>query len=511
MSILSGTPARILFATVGNRMYRMQLLIILLMAITSPVADADDLSAGEAHVEFGTQIRPILSANCFHCHGPDENNREAELRLDTREAAIGQAIAPGDLDASEVWQCITSDDPDQRMPPPESGNELTESQRDLIRRWIEQGAKWSEHWAFVPPIQPSVPDLSKQDVAIGAWGRNAIDAFVLRRLTGDNLRPSREADRATWLRRVSLDLIGLPPSPEELDKFLADRSAAAHEKVVDRLLQSDHYGERWGRVWLDAARYADSDGYEKDKPREVWFYRDWVIGAFNADMPYDEFIVQQVAGDLLPNAGQSERVATGFLRNSMINEEGGADPEQFRMEAMFDRMDAIGKAVLGLTINCAQCHSHKYDPISQEEYYRMFAFLNNSHETQMAVYTSAERNQIQEIQASIKEIDQRLKEQNPSWRADFEKWQLEQNSKPQPTWHVAKLKFDESTIGGQKFLAQADGSYLAQGYAPTKFRPKMTLETDLPSVAGIRLELLTDANLPRNGPGRSTEGTSCTD
>jgi hypothetical protein len=309
------------------------------------------------------------------------------------------------------------------------------------------------------------------------------------------------------LRRVTLDLIGLPPSLAEIDAFLADESGDAYNNVVERLLRSEHYGERWGRVWLDAARYADSDGYEKDKPREVWFYRDWVINALNADMPYDQFIVHQVAGDLLPDAGQSERVATGFLRNSMINEEGGADPEQFRMEAMFDRMDAIGKGVLGITINCAQCHSHKYDPFTQEDYYRMFAFLNNSHETQLVVYTPQEQSQITALHATIAEIDQGLKNDHPDWQAEFSRWQDEQNNLPQPTWHAAKLKFDESTIGGQKFLPQPDGSYLAQGYAPTKFSPKMTLATDLPQVTGIRLELLTDPNLPRGGPGRSIEGT----
>ena len=367
------------------------LLISFVVAIGASLATSAD-----ERVDFGSDIRPILSANCFHCHGPDEEHREADLRLDTREAATSEdhsAIVPGDLEASEAWQRIISDDPDERMPPADSGKELTASQRESIRRWIEQGAKWSEHWAFVTPVRPEVPGHpsnatsdNADNTTLAAWGKNPIDAFVLRRLAEERLQPSDEADRTTWLRRVTLDLVGLPPSPEEVDDFLADQSDDAYNKIIERLLRSEHYGERWGRVWLDAARYADSDGYEKDKPREVWFYRDWVIGALNADMPYDQFIIQQVAGDLLPGAGQSERVATGFLRNSMINEEGGADPEQFRMEAMFDRMDAIGKGVLGLTINCAQCHSHKYDPITQEEYYRLFAFLNNSHETQLTVY-----------------------------------------------------------------------------------------------------------------------------
>ncbi len=462
-------------------------------------------TAAEDRVEFGSDIRPILAENCFACHGPDDGQREADLRLDTQAAATSQdhgAIVPGDLEASEAWQRIISDDPDLQMPPPDSGKELTGTQRELIRRWIEQGAKWSQHWSFVAPVRPDVPATRNS-----AWVKNPIDAFVLQRLEQAGLHPSSEAVRTTWLRRVALDLIGLPPGPDEVDAFVADESGDAHDKVIDRLLESKHYGERWGRIWLDAARYADSDGYEKDKPREVWFYRDWVIDALNGDMPYDQFIIEQVAGDLLPNAGQNERVATGFLRNSMINEEGGVDPEQFRMEAMFDRMDAIGKSVLGLTINCGQCHSHKYDPLTQEEYYRMFAFLNNSYEAQPAVYTREEQEQIAALRAATTEIDELLQRGHPGWQADFAKWQDAQNQLRQPTWQPCDLEFDDTTIGGQKFLPQTDRSYLAQGYAPTKFRPQMTLQTDLSRVTGIRLELLTDPNLPRGGPGRSLEGT----
>ena len=222
-----------------------------------------------------------------------------------------------------------------------------------------------------------------------AWAKTPIDAFMLARLEKEGLAPSPEADKATLLRRVSLDLTGLPPTLQELDAFLADKAPDAYAKQVERLLASPHYGERWARHWLDAARYADSDGYEKDKPRFAWAYRDWVIDAFNRDLPYDQFIIEQIAGDQLPNAAQDQVVATGFLRNSMINEEGGVDPEQFRMEAMFDRMDAIGKGVLGLTIQCAQCHNHKFDPIPQEEYYRLFAFLNNDHEGSTPVYRPA--------------------------------------------------------------------------------------------------------------------------
>ncbi|MBI4601766.1 MAG: DUF1549 domain-containing protein, partial [Planctomycetes bacterium] len=244
-----------------------------------------------------------------------------------------------------------------------------------------------DHWAFVAPVRPDPPPVER-----AGWARNAIDLFVLERLEREGLEPSPEADRITLLRRLSLDLTGLPPSIAEVDAFLAGEGASAgsYEAQVERLLASPHHGERWGRLWLDAARYADSDGFEKDKPRPVWPYRDWVVAATNRDLPYDRFVIEQLAGDQLPGAGQDQVVATGFLRNSMLNEEGGVDPEQFRMEALFDRMDAIGKSVLGLTIQCGQCHSHKYDPLTQEEYYGLFAFLNNDHEACVAVYAPEE-------------------------------------------------------------------------------------------------------------------------
>src|SRR6185503_16746582 len=261
-------------------------------------------------------------------------------------------------------------------------------------------AQEQQHWAFVAPKRPAAPKVSK-----AAWVRNPIDAFILSRLDREGIQPSAEAERSTLLRRLSLDLIGLPPSIAEVDAFLADRSANAYEKQVDRLLASKHYGERWGRVWLDAARYADSNGYEKDAVRQVWFYRDWVVAALNRDLPYDQFIIEQIAGDLLPNATQDQIVATGFLRNSLLNEEGGVDPEQFRMEAMFDRMEAIGKGVLGVTIQCAQCHNHKFDPLTQEEYYRIFAYLNNDHEAQRTVYTADELMKVADVVRQIKDLE----------------------------------------------------------------------------------------------------------
>ncbi|MCI0660817.1 MAG: DUF1549 and DUF1553 domain-containing protein [Acidobacteria bacterium] len=364
----------------------------------------------------------------------------------------------------------------------------------------KQTQEKERHWAFRKPDRPPVPKVRNQS-RVG----NPIDSFIFSRLEQEGLAPSPEADRATLLRRLSLDLTGLPPTPAEIDAYMKDRSPNAYEKRVERLLASPHYGERWGRVWLDAARYADSDGYEKDKQRWVWFYRDWVINSLNQDKPFDQFVIEQIAGDLLPNAGQEQIVATGFLRNSMINEEGGIDPEQFRMEAMFDRMDAIGKSILGITIQCAQCHTHKYDPLKHEEYYRMFAFLNNAHESNVVVYTPPEEMKRAEIYREMRELEAGLKHRTPDWQERLAAWEA-QVSKGQRDWTIIKPDVEDISTGGQRYLPLKDSSYLALGYAPTKHRVKMIAKTDVQQITAFRLELLNDPNLPLGGPGRSIKG-----
>ncbi len=451
-------------------------------------------------IDFSRDIRPLLSDACFACHGPDEQHRQADLRLDQGD---NHAVIPGDSQASDLMVRILSQDPSEQMPPPESGKTLSPEAIELLRRWIDQGAVYSEHWAFTPPQKPAIPAVGNL-----AWPRSPIDNFVLARLEQEQLAPAEPAERATLLRRVYLDLIGLPPSPAEVAAFVADRSPLALEQVVDRLLQSAHYGERWGRVWLDAARYADSDGFEKDKPRFVWFYRDWVVRALNADMPYNDFIIKQLAGDLLPEPTQDDRVATGFLRNSMINEEGGVDPEQFRMEAMFDRIDAIGKSVLGLTIQCAQCHTHKYDPISHADYYGLFAFINNCHEACITVYTPEEQAERAAVLAEVDAILDQFWNEVPNAQDRLRRWETDAKGSPQSPWQPVAIDFDAESIGGQKFLRQDDGSYLAAGYAPTKFHPigDVTVHSHA-KITAVRVEMLGDPNLPHGGPGRSVDGT----
>jgi hypothetical protein len=457
----------------------------------------------EEPVDFKRDIRPILSNACFLCHGPDDKRRKGDLRLDTKESAFKaiegkQAFVPGKPDQSEAIRRILTTDKDDHMPPAKSGKQLTPKQIELIKKWVAQGAKWSDHWSFVPPERPAVP------VVKGA--ANPVDAFVRVRLERDGMSPAPEAGRETLLRRLSLDLVGLPPTAEEIDAFVADKAPDAYERQVDRLLASPHYGERQARHWLDAARYADSDGFEKDKPREAWFYREWVINAFNRDLPYDQFVVEQIAGDLLPNATQDQVVATGFLRNSMINEEGGVDPEQFRMEAMFDRMDAIGRGILGLTIQCAQCHSHKFDPLTHEEYYRMFAFLNNAHEANVRVYSPPETMARAGVLSGIREIEDDLRHRTADWRERMRAWEASVRD-DQPEWTVVRPEVDDISSGGCKYLPMDDGSFLAQSYAPTKHKVKLTVKVPLEEITGFRLELLTDPNLPCNGPGRSVKGT----
>jgi len=356
----------------------------LLVVASCPLVNFDALAGKPAEViQFDHHVRPILSENCFACHGFDEAAREADLRLDTLDGATGidggvTAIIPHKPNESELVARILSDDPDQVMPPRDSRKHLTSAQTKILQQWIEQGARYDTHWAFVLPTSKSPPDVSGTS--------HPIDRFVQARLNDEGLQPSIKATDETLIRRVSLDLTGLPPTTQQIDLFMeatAEDPVAAYRDLVERLLTSPHYGERWGRWWLDQARYADSNGYSIDAPRKIWPYRDWLIDALNDDMPFDTFTIEQLAGDLLPDATESQKIATGFHRNTQINQEGGIDKEQFRIDSVFDRVATTGTVWLGLTIGCAQCHDHKFDPITQVEYYRLFAFLNNQDEPEL--------------------------------------------------------------------------------------------------------------------------------
>ena len=332
-------------------------------------------NASAATIEFNRDVRPILTENCFACHGPDPASRKAGLHLDTREGAMAKkAIVSGDAAASELIKRILSSDPDEQMPPPESHKKLTDEQKQTLADWIDAGAKWQAHWAFIAPKRPIVP----QPTGIREWGRNPIDHFVLATQRDQGLKPNSIADKHTLARRAALDVTGLPPEPEALAAFLADDHEGAFGRFVEALIASRHSGEHRARYWLDAARYGDTHGMHVDNYREMWPYRDWVVQAFNDNMPFDQFVVEQLAGDLLPNPTQEQRIATGFSRCNITTSEGGAIPEELNVRYMVDRVETTSTVFLGLTTGCAVCHDHKYDPISQKEFYSLGAFFNNT-------------------------------------------------------------------------------------------------------------------------------------
>jgi mono/diheme cytochrome c family protein len=470
-------------------------------------------SAQQRTVDFRRDIEPIFRANCYTCHGADMAS--GQLRLDLKGAAMkggisGAVIIPGKSKESRLLRRILGEDGEMRMPM--GGDPLQPAQIELIRRWIDEGADWPDeeggraedkglpkHWAFVKPVRSDLPAVKSK-----AWVRNPIDRFILAAIEKRGLAPSPQASKVTLIRRLSLDLTGLPPTPKEIDDFLTDRSPDAYQKLVERLLASPHYGERWGRWWLDAARYADTNGYEKDLPRSIWPYRDWVIKAFNSDMPFDQFTIEQLAGDLLPNATLDQHVATGFLRNSMLNQEGGVDPEQFRVEGLIDRVDAVGKAFLGLTINCAQCHTHKFDPITHKEYYSFFAFLNGDDEPSIDVPDESVTKKREDILSKIEKLETELMAKNPDWANRMSEWEKGMGY-DQGQWTVLK-DADIFASFGVKFDKLPDGSFLAKGDNSTANNYKVTARTQLKNITGYRLEVLTDPNLPRSGPGRANDG-----
>jgi len=488
---------------------------------------------GQQKVDFSKQVLPLLKARCFACHAGKK--QEAGFRLDVRRRLLaggdsGPVVRPGDAAGSLLIKYISGADPEHLMPPEGEGERLSKKQVALIRAWIDQGLLWPagadtaedaarDHWAFQTIRRPTVPEINSP------WIRNAIDAFVLRTLQREKVEPAAEADRQALIRRLSLDLLGLPPAPAEVQAFVADARPDAYQRLVDRLLKSRHFGERWGRHWLDKARYADSDGYEKDRPRmNAWRWRDWVVESINDDMPFDQFTAQQLAGDLLSEPTAKQLLATAFHRQTLTNTEGGTDQEQFRVEAVFDRVETTGTVWLGLTLTCARCHSHKYDPITQREYYQMFAFMNNWDETSVKVERSAAAMRAYETaRATHAETtgmwERKLAEQRRRLQPEFTAWQRDllrklDEQEQNPPEFVSWTEPQASGTGGVQFEVLDDDSIRVSGPFPDKCTYTVTASLSGDSaeqeardlLSGIRVEALSDETLPHKGPGRADNG-----
>jgi hypothetical protein len=477
-------------------------------------------AAHEPAPDFAREIFPIFRRSCFECHGPEV--QEADLRFDRRQAALehGSAIVPGDAEKSEIYRRTTLPaSHDEIMPA--RGKPLNRNEIELLRRWLDAGAVWPEnvelarHWAYVAPVRPALPEVRD-----ASWTRNEIDYFILQRLDAEGLSPSPEADRATLIRRVYLDLIGLPPTPAEVDAFLADAREEAYELVIDRLLASPQFGERWARPWLDLARYADSHGFQRDDLREIWAYRDWVIQALNADMPFDQFTIEQLAGDLLPNSTEQQKIATGFHRCTMTNVEAGTEPEETRTNQIIDRVNTTATVWLGSTLECAQCHDHKYDPFSQKEYYQFFAFFNNTVVEAdranpkapgsirflgpaMKLRDDMGDTERQQLQGELDEIDQQIADRMAELRDGAGAWEtaLRAALENAPHAHVLAM-LDFASAEGAVHRALDDNSVLLSDDPPDVDTYTFTAITNLTGVTALRLEALTDDSLPGGGPGR---------
>jgi hypothetical protein len=486
----------------------------LLLGLAGSIAAAE----GGA-VSFNRDIRPILSENCFYCHGQDANKRKGELRLDERSAAVAKrAMVPGDPAASGLVQRLLSADPDEVMPPPDSHRQVTAAQRELLQRWIAEGAEYETHWAFVAPRRPAVPEVKQAD-----WPMHAIDRFVLAELEAAGLAPSPEADRATLIRRVHMDLTGLPPAPAEVDAFVDDPDPGAYEKLVERVMASPHYGERMALPWLDAARYADSNGFQQDGDTHQYLWRDWVVNALNADMPFDQFSIAQLAGDLLPEPTEEQLVATAFNRNHLLNGEGGAIAEEQRNVILFDRVDTTATTWLGLTMACVQCHDHKYDPLTMRDYYGIFAMFNNVPESGVppgggqyriadpwiAVGTGEDKAKLKELEAAAaaaRKAEQEIMK-SPATVAAHEAAERGLASDVEVAWKVAR-PLAMAGSAGQAFSIVDDESLYVEGPNPDRTDYAITIPAGAEGFTGLRIETVPDRRLPAKGAGRSESGNA---
>jgi hypothetical protein len=489
--------------------------VVALLAVVAFAASAraDDVP------DFNRDIQPILSDNCYHCHGPDSATRKAELRLDQEKSAFtpnkkGQvALVAGKPQESQLLRRILSTDKDEVMPPPDSNRHLSAKEIGLLKRWVEGGAKWGKHWAFAAPVRPEVPKVQDE-----RWPRNAVDRFILAKLDKEGLNPSPETSKEKLLRRVTLDLTGLPPAPAEVEAFVADQSPDAYEKVVDRLLASPRYGERMVFEWLDAARYSDTNGYQGDPTRSMWPWRDWAVRAMNENMPYDRFVTAQLAGDLLPNATDEDRLATGFNRNHTYNGEGGRIAEETRVENVMDRVETFGTVFLGLTVGCTRCHDHKFDPITQREYYGLYAYFNQCSENGQLKYETLgnaapvlvygpkeQREKLAAAKTVLAQAEAKLKAAMPAVDAAQAEWErLGTASASTGEWTVVK----PSKITAQnptRIHIQDDGVIVTGGSYPASDVYEINLHTELVGVTSLRIEALPHPSLPLNGPGRSLD------
>ena len=486
-------------------------------------------NAAPKKVDFNRDIRPILSNKCIQCHGPDKETLKADLRLDVRDSAIGKtseqkpnpgAIVPGKPDASELIHRILTDDPDEVMPPPKTKKTISKREVALLKQWITEGAEYAGHWSFEPITKHSPPKVKNAD-----WPKNGIDHFVLSQLEQKNIKPSPEADPATLIRRLFIDLNGLLPAPERVKSFVAQwkkDADAATKKLIDELLASPHYGERWGRHWLDQARYADTNGYTIDGERSMWPYRDWVIRAVNHDMPFDQFTIEQLAGDLLENPTKSQLIASGFHRNTLINQEGGTDDEQFRNEEVVDRVNTTGAVWMGLTLGCAHCHTHKFDPISQKEYFELFAFFNQGtdvNNTGATIEVSEgelflenpdpkKLTALEQAKAKVAKLEKSKATRQAKWEKKLlaEDVATQKGNGPGADWKLAK-PIEFSAAGGAPLKRLDDDSILAgAGAARETYTVKISPSKSGDSIAAVRLRLIPDPSLPKNGPGRAGNG-----
>lgn len=481
-----------------------------LFAVVLILAGTVSTTLGADSVDFNRDVRRILSENCFRCHGPDakESKGKQSLRLDVRESALASlgdgrhAIVPGKPEASEMIRRITSSDADDVMPPPETGKKISRTELAVLKQWIQQGANYAQHWAYTPPQLPQVPSVRPS-----SWPRNPIDHFILDRLSRERLKPSAEADRATLIRRASLDLTGLPPAPDDVDQFLADKSSDAYERMIDRLLARPAYGEHWARLWLDLARYADSSGYADDPPRTIWAYRDYVIRALNNNVPFDQFTLEQLAGDLLNNPTDEQLVATAFHRNTMTNNEGGTSDEEYRNVSIVDRVNTTMAVWMGTTMACAQCHNHKYDPISQEDYFRLFAILNNTADADrmdetpvVSLYTKEQKERRRDLESQIARVEKALQTVTPPLARAQAEW--EKGFAKALDWTRLTPIRVTSQAGAKVRQANDASVYVAKGGTTDVYRIELPLAAG-ESISALRLETLPNDDLPKSAVGHA--------